>query len=141
MTETPMTIDKARAVLWLRNNHRPLGELLDEGFLTRGRLEWAAENAYDGQLKRAAAVLLECIDQEAPVAETEVETAPPALDAGMSIKEARAVAWPFASHKGQPMGELVDGEQRRQILLVVLENERDRVPVQPVRGQILPQVF
>ena len=111
MSATPMTIEEARAVLWLRNNHRPLGELLDEGFLTRARLEWAAENAYDVQLKRAAAVLLEHVSQEAPATETDVETAPPALDAGMSIEEARSVAWPLPPHKGKPMGSLVDAEQ------------------------------
>jgi hypothetical protein len=106
-----IAIAEARAVLWLRDNRRPLGELLDEGFLTRARLEWAAENAYDVQLKRAAAVLLQHISQEAPANETEVVTAPPSLDAGISIEEARSVAWPFAAHKGQPMGALIDGEQ------------------------------
>ena len=111
MTETPMTIHEARAVMWLRNNHRPLGELLDEGFLTRARLEWAAENAYDVHLQQAAAVLLEHIGQEAPAAGIEAETAPPALDAGMSIEDARSVAWPLPPHKGKPMGGLVDSEQ------------------------------
>jgi hypothetical protein len=111
MAKTPMTIDEARAALWLRDNHRPLGELLDEGFLTRARLEWAAENAYDVQLKRAAAVLLEHVSQEATATETDVETAPPALDAGMSIEEARSVGLPFSTHKGKPIGQLVDSEQ------------------------------
>ena len=37
-----MSLEEARSVMWLRNNHRPLGELLDEGFLDQRRLEWAA---------------------------------------------------------------------------------------------------
>lgn len=32
-----MTVEAARQVHWLRNNHRPLGELLDEGYLNEGR--------------------------------------------------------------------------------------------------------
>ncbi len=30
-----MTLEETRSVLWLRNNHRPLGKLLDEGYLNR----------------------------------------------------------------------------------------------------------
>jgi hypothetical protein len=111
MSEIPMSIEEARAVMWVRPTRRPLGELLDEGFLTRERLEWAAENAYDVRLKRAAAVLLEHIAHEAPATRTELEIAPPALDAGISIQEARSVVWPFSTHKGKPMGELVDSRQ------------------------------
>ena len=38
-----MNLEEARAVLWLRNNHRPLGELLDEGYLNEDRLAQVAE--------------------------------------------------------------------------------------------------
>ncbi len=54
-----MNIEEARKVLWLKNNPRPLGELLGQGFLTRDRLEWAAQKAYNPNLKEAAKVLLE----------------------------------------------------------------------------------
>jgi len=37
-----MDLKDARKVLWLKRNPRPLGELLDEGYLTKDRLEWAA---------------------------------------------------------------------------------------------------
>lgn len=30
-----MDIEEARKVLWLKSNPRPLGELLDEGYLTK----------------------------------------------------------------------------------------------------------
>ncbi len=34
-----MDIEEARKVLWLKNNHRPLGELIDEGCLMKENLE------------------------------------------------------------------------------------------------------
>jgi hypothetical protein len=49
-----MNIEEARKVLWLKSNPRPLGELLDEGFLTRDQLEWAAKRAYNSRLQQAA---------------------------------------------------------------------------------------
>ena len=56
-----MSIDEARAVMWLGNDpryHRPLGELFDEGYLNSERLKWASEKAYEPKLKQAAKVLL-----------------------------------------------------------------------------------
>ena len=61
-----MNIEEARKVLWLKSNHRPLGELLDEGYLTKERLEWAAQWAYNSKLKEAAQVLLEAMKNPAP---------------------------------------------------------------------------
>jgi hypothetical protein len=49
-----MSLEEARSVLWLRNNPRPLGELLDKGYLNKRRLQWAAERAYDPRLRAAA---------------------------------------------------------------------------------------
>jgi hypothetical protein len=111
MSDTQMSLQEARAVLWLRSNRRPLGELLDEGFLTQARLEWAAENAYDRHLKQAAAVLLEWMKRNPPAERVETETAPPPLDAGVTVKQARAIAWPFGPLKGRPMGPLVDSRE------------------------------
>ena len=56
-----MNIDEARQILWLKNNPRPLGELYDEGYLTKRRLEWAAQRAYNSELKQAAKVLLNAL--------------------------------------------------------------------------------
>lgn len=53
-----MSVNEARKILWLRSNPRPMGELLDEGFLNETRLRWAAEKAYAPELKLAARVLL-----------------------------------------------------------------------------------
>ena len=53
-----MDLNEARKVLWLRSNPRPLGELLDEGYLTASRLEWAAQWAYNSNLQQAAQVIL-----------------------------------------------------------------------------------
>ncbi len=49
-SQEPMGLEQARKVMWLRSNCRPLGELLDEGYLNQSRLEWAAEKAYDHSL-------------------------------------------------------------------------------------------
>jgi hypothetical protein len=106
-----MSLEEARSVMWLRNNYRPLGELLDEGFLDQGRLEWAAQNAYDPKLKQAASVLLDWVRRNqmtsAPRRAEQLLT----LDAGMTIEQARLTMWPFRPLRGQPMGELVDTRQ------------------------------
>lgn len=121
-----MNLEDARSVLWLRNNHRPLGELLDEGYLNETRLAWAAEKAYDTQLKTAAGVLLAWVRRQKAVA-TPAQPAPPspqsapsatiqtlplpAIEAKVTLEQARRTAWPFPQHKGQPIGELVDTRQ------------------------------
>ncbi len=114
-----MNLEEARAVLWLRNNHRPLGELLDEGYLNETRLAWAAEKAYDAQLKTAAGVLLEWLRRHktatAPAQPIPSPVSPkpslPTVEAGITLEQARRTAWPFGPHKGQPIGDLVDTRQ------------------------------
>jgi hypothetical protein len=111
-----MTLEEARSVMWLRNNHRPLGELLDEGFLNEARLAWAAEKAYDPKLKQAAAVLLDWVKQPSQASRPQESAVSPqsgdesrqTIDAGITIEQARATRWPFRPFKGQPMGGLVD---------------------------------
>lgn len=103
-----MTVEEARAVRWLRNNPRTLGELLDMGYLNRSRLEWAARKAYDPQLRAAAAVLLEALDS-APARPAATEA--PAVNAGITLEQARATRWPFQPYRNQPMGALVDAQQ------------------------------
>jgi hypothetical protein len=105
-----MTIKEARSVYWLKNNHRSLGELLDEGYLNESRLVWAAENAYDPQLKEAAGVLLHHLRRRkkaAPTAQRN-EDQKPVIEAKITVDEARATLWPFRPYKDQPMGELSD---------------------------------
>ena len=113
-----MSLEEARSVLWLRNNRRPLGELLDEGFLNQSRLEWAAAKAYDPKLKQAAAVLLDWMKrtsalapQKPPVPSPPRAEPLPTVDAGITIEQARATLWPFKPFKNQPMGVLVDTRQ------------------------------
>jgi len=116
-----MTLEEARSVLWLRNNHRPLGDLLDEGFLNEARLAWAAERAYDSRLKEAAGILLEwlraAVDEVRPgVAEEDERSADadgsvPTLNFGLTVEQARATPWPFRDFRGQPMGPLVDARR------------------------------
>jgi hypothetical protein len=135
MTTTPtssMTLQEARSVYWLRNNHRPLGELLDEGFLNERRLRWAAEKAYDPDLKAAAAVLLEHVRHKHSAAhpraheETPAQAQPP-LELSITEDEARATLWPFPPHKQQPMGELVDSRSLSlKDLGYAIENAWDR---------------
>ena len=56
-----MNLEEARKVLWLKSNPRPLGELIEEGYLNTERLEWAAQWAYNPKLKEAAKLILESI--------------------------------------------------------------------------------
>jgi hypothetical protein len=113
-----MSLEEARSVLWLRNNRRPLGELLDEGFLNQSRLEWAAAKAYDPKLKQAAAVLLDWMKrtsalapQKPPVPSPPRAEPLPTVDAGITIEQARATLWPFRPFKGQSIGTLVDTQE------------------------------
>jgi hypothetical protein len=133
VSQRPMTLEEARSVLWLRNNHRPMGELLDEGYLDQARLEWAAGKAYDPQLKQAAVVLLNWVKQQKsqqPVPAPAPTAAPaqvlPIVDAGITIEQARATVWPFRPLKGQPMGALIDTQQLRlKDLVYAIENAWD----------------
>jgi hypothetical protein len=109
-----MKLDEAKKVLWLKSNHRPIGELLDEGYLNQSRLEWAAEKAYDPALKEAAKLLLNWQKQSAskPIAEKKA-TLPSGiqLPSGASLDQAHATLWPFSPFKSQPMGMLVETKQ------------------------------
>jgi hypothetical protein len=107
-----MSVEEARRVRWLRNRLKPLGELLDEGYLDTYRLEWAAAKAYDPRLKEAARVLLEW-QKEAQGKGTEDRTpaTSPALQLGIRLEDARSTPWPFPPFKGQYMGTLTDSRQ------------------------------
>jgi len=111
-----MSLEEARSVMWLRNNHRPLGELLDEGYLNEHRLAWAAEKAYNPRLKEAAAILLAWVRREATPPRPPSDPPTPAeswpeIQAGLTVEQARATRWPFKSFKNRPMGDLVDTRQ------------------------------
>lgn len=109
-----MNIEEAKKVLWLKSNPRPIGELLNEGYLTKDRLEWAAQWAYNPNLKQAASLLLESMKDanasEKSVA-NEIQAQVKPLEIGMSLDKARSTLWPLTPFKGQPMGTLVETKQ------------------------------
>ncbi len=120
-----MSLEEARSVLWLRNNPRPLGELLDRGYLNESRLRWAAERAYDPRLKAAAAVLLKHLEGERAMPAA-ASIPPPAVAAKISVEQARATPWPFKRFRGEPMGRLVDaGHLSLKDLVYAIENAWD----------------
>jgi hypothetical protein len=113
-----MNIEEARKVLWLKSNPRPLGELLDEGFLTKDRLEWAAKSAYKPELKEAARVILDSISSLPLVTQITdqqetygVNFRNEGIEVGISRARARATLWPFRPHRDRAMGDLVDTKQ------------------------------
>jgi hypothetical protein len=110
-----MDLQEARQVLWFKNYPRPLGELFDEGYLYRTRLAWAAEKAYDSRIREAATVLLAALparEQAQRAKRAELEKTPiKSFDVGISLQQARLKIWPFAPHKGQTMGALIDARQ------------------------------
>ncbi|MBL8096023.1 MAG: hypothetical protein JNL73_17750 [Anaerolineales bacterium] len=53
-----MTLEEARRTLWISEDPRPMGELLDSGFLTAEKLAWAARATCTLRLQAAAKVLL-----------------------------------------------------------------------------------
>ena len=109
-----VNIEEAKKVLWLKSNPRPIGELLNEGYLNQSRLEWAAEKAYEPALKEAAKLLLNWQKQTMSQAVVDKKTSLPSgiqLPSGASLDQARATLWPFSPFKGQPMGTLVETKQ------------------------------
>ncbi len=109
-----MNIEEAKKVLWLKSNPRPIGELLNEGYLTKERLEWAAQWAYNPNLKQAASLLLESMKDanasEKSIAK-EIQALAKPLEIGMSLDKARSTSWPFPPFKGQAMGKLAETKQ------------------------------
>jgi hypothetical protein len=110
-----MNPEEARSVLWLRSNPRPLGELLDEGYLTLSRLEWAAKKAYDPILRQAAQLILESENHLSPSTSTEknvntinAHTLNNSWPIGIPLEKARATLWPYGPNKNQPMGKLME---------------------------------
>lgn len=61
--EFNLTLAQARAVVYHAPHRRPMGELLDEGLLTRSDLAWAAKTSYNERVKAAAHVLLAELDK------------------------------------------------------------------------------
>jgi hypothetical protein len=132
---TSMGLEEARQIPWLSSRPKPLGELLDEGYLDTSRLEWAAEKAYNPRLKEAARVLLDWHvgrskagdgPGKSPVTPS-ISKQP--IRVGISLEDARSTPWPFGTLKGQPMGML--SETRRvslKDLAYLVENAwEDRV--------------
>lgn len=104
-TQNPfMTLERARSTFWLKNNHRPMGELFDSGYLTKSRLEWAFNKAYDPQIRAASEVLLK---QKQRQVQGNIEKG----KLPRNIDEARIVTWPFSQRTGKPgasIGQLLD---------------------------------
>lgn len=110
--ELTMSVNEARKILWLRSNPRPMGELLDEGFLNETRLRWAAEKAYAPELKLAARVLLRSLGEIERI--PEVHTIPFSSESfpiTTTLEQARNTTWPFHPYKEQLMGWLLDTKQ------------------------------
>ncbi len=90
---------EARATPWpflpRREKPRTLGELLDEGRITRQDLEWAAKQAREAHIREAAQVVLERVHH--------------LPDVSMSVGQAKLIAWPYR-RLNHPLGELVEAE-------------------------------
>jgi hypothetical protein len=125
---------EARSIYWLKNNHRPLGELLDEGFLNESRLSWAAEKAYNPQLKEAAGVILRHLRRSKTKSPTKRgrtsehdEDKKATIQTNITVKEARSTLWPFRGYRNQPMGKLSDTRKLSlKDLAYAVENAWDR---------------
>jgi hypothetical protein len=112
-----MNLTEARKVYWLSSNHRPFGELLDEGYLDQSRLEWAAQKAFDPQVKEAAFVMLAWLKEQGDrgpakkTMPTPIANATTTIPTRIRLEDARNTLWPFAPFRGQPMGSLVETRQ------------------------------
>jgi hypothetical protein len=113
-----MDLNEARKVVWIGSNRRPLGELLDIGYLNKERLEWAVAHVNNTKVQQAATVLLGWVKRTAPrspnrkpVIYPTLKPLLPGLDLKISLEQARAVIWPFPPYKGEPMGPLIESRK------------------------------
>lgn len=112
-TPATLTIEEARKVTWLRSNPKPLGQLLDEGYLTPSRLKWAGENAYNSRLRQAARVLLEATSLNTttqPKVSDSPSHEPSSVTLPVTYDQARTALWPFRPYRGEAIGKLVDSQ-------------------------------
>ncbi len=114
----PMSLEEAKNVMWLRSNHKPIGTLMEEGYMTRDKLEWAAAKAWDPRLKEAAEVILaasgEPTDKQQQcksITASQVDTSTPPIDVYMTLSQAEQTIWPVPPSKGQSMGTLVQSRK------------------------------
>jgi hypothetical protein len=109
-----MTLEEALKVTWFRTNPKPIGVLLNEGFLDEKKLEWASQNSYVPTVKEASLIVLEALKNQSLVIELTSQFATntaTSIPVKLSWEQARAVEWKFASGKGQPLGKLIDSKQ------------------------------
>jgi hypothetical protein len=113
-----MDLNQARQVVWIDSNRRPLGELLDSGYLTKDRLEWAVAHVNNEEVQQAASILLDWVKRSGfhpipaePATTTADKSILPGLELKISLGRARQVRWPFAPYKGEPMGPLVESRK------------------------------
>lgn len=107
-----MSVNDARKIIWLCGNPRPMGELLDEGYLTEARLRWASEKAFASDLKLAARVLLQSMGKSKNIPETRpLSFSSNSFPIQTSLEQARNTLWPFHPYKDQLMGGLLDTQQ------------------------------
>lgn len=117
-----MTLARARDVYWLSTNHRPMGELYDNGFLTQSRLEWGKQYAYDPVIRAACDCLLKLKIHD-------LQTHAESCRMPRNLDEARVVVWPYSQRTGKPgwaIGRLWDARIiGKQDLAYAIENARD----------------
>jgi hypothetical protein len=58
-----LSLDEARRVIWPFDARQPMGQMLDQGTLTRSKLQWAAEKAKWPDVRRAAQTLIEELER------------------------------------------------------------------------------
>jgi hypothetical protein len=113
-----MDLNEARKVVWIGSNRKPLGELLDIGYLNKERLAWAVEHVKNSTVQQAAGVLLDSLNRSAGAVSTGKNAAAPSgqvtlpgLELKLTFEKAREVLWPFSPYKGEPMGPLVESRK------------------------------
>lgn len=129
----PMSVEEAKKVMWLRSNYKSMGALLEEGYLTRDQLAWAAAKAWNPRIKEAAKIILATFEKApensqqltSTTSQTRVPASP--VDVEMTVSQAEKSIWPFQPYRGQPMGSLV---KTRKLTLkdlgYAIENARER---------------
>jgi hypothetical protein len=70
------SLEEARRVIWPFDTRQPMGLMLDQGTLTRSKLQWAAEKAKWPDVRRAAQRLIEELDSPSTPQSTDIQ--PPA---------------------------------------------------------------
>jgi hypothetical protein len=141
--QPPMSLEEARRVIWQTQPKEPMGQLLDQGKLTRQDLEWAITKAYRVDVRRAARRLLQELDQAtapAPASSMRAEMLAAQPRHGAGVVFGSGYLEERQEHYLASMGVVIGvtaGQQMIVTLLIAMGDEAKQVEIDQPRVELL----